>query len=347
MGDTFLMNVQHMNLTKRQTCGTFSIVGMDPDTREWGVAVASRIYDCGYVIVWLRPEAGAVATQGMVNARLGPLALDRMSAGMTAGEALQDILSMDPGCSTRQLGVIDRHGNSAAHTGSDSLEWAGHLTGDFVSVQGNVVTGPRVVSSMLDTFRKTEGELAERLLSALEAGESAGGDRRGRQSAALMVTRENGGYEGTDDRLVQISVPDHPEPVLELRRLYEMWKYAFIIPAYLRLADENRNSSDAFRLRVHGLIGKALDGNLGKPEICNSLAWHLAQWKGFAQESIMLARRAHELAPDDPNIMDTLAEAFFVAGEISEALHYAKEAIKREPGNGYFRQQLERFMSKL
>jgi uncharacterized Ntn-hydrolase superfamily protein len=319
---------------------------MDPDTREWGIAVASRIYDCGYVIVWLRPEVGAVATQGMVNARLGPLALERMAAGLTAAEALNEILTEDPGSSTRQLGVIDRHGNSTAHTGSDSMEWAGHLTGEFVSVQGNVITGPHVVSSMFDAFRKTEGELAERLLSALEAGEAEGGDRRGRQSAALIVTRMNGGYDGTDDRLVDIRVPDHPEPVLELRRLYEMWKYAFTVPAYLRLADADCSSSDALRLRVHGLIGKALNGNLGKPEIYNSLAWHLSQRLEFSQESITLAQRAHELAPDDPNIMDTLAEAFFVAGEIHEALHYAKEAIKHEPGNGYFRQQLKRFKTK-
>jgi uncharacterized Ntn-hydrolase superfamily protein len=336
-----------MQRSKRQTCGTFSIVGMDPETREWGVAVASRIYDCGYLIIWLKPEVGAVATQGMVNARLGPRALERMAAGLTAGEALKETLSEDPGSSTRQLGIVDRHGNAAAHTGPDSLELAGDLTGDFVSVQGNVLTGPQVLSSMFETFHNTTGELAERLLSALEAGEAEGGDRRGRQSAALIVTRENGGYDGTDDRLVQIRVPDHPEPVLELRRLYDMWKYAFLVPAYLRMAEENRNSSDSFRLRVHGLIGKALDGNLDKPEICNSLAWHLSQRKGFAQESIMLARRAHELAPQDPNIMDTLAEAFFVAGEIPDALHYAREAIKREPGNGYFQQQLERFMSNI
>jgi uncharacterized Ntn-hydrolase superfamily protein len=323
--------------------GTFSIVAMDPETREWGVAVASRILDCGYVVIWLKAEVGAVATQGQVNARLGPLALELLAAGRTAAEALSEAMAMDPGGAVRQLGIVDRLGNSAAHTGSDTLHWGGHLTAESVSVQGNVIVGPQVVSAMLDAFRYTPGELAERLLSALEAGEREGGDKRGRQSAALVVSRKHGGYDGTDDRLVDIRVPDHPEPVKELRRLYEMWRYAFLAPAYLRLADEDHNCANTFRQRTRDLIVKALYDRLDKAEIYNNLAWHLAMRREYPAEAILIAKRAHDLAPEDPNIMDTLAEAYFVAGERRQAVYYEEEALKREPGNEFFRQQLARF----
>jgi uncharacterized Ntn-hydrolase superfamily protein len=323
--------------------GTFSIVAMDPESREWGIAVASRILDCGYLVIWLKAEVGAVATQGQVNARLGPLALELLAAGRTAAEALSEAMAMDPGGAVRQFGIVDRLGNSAAHTGSDTLHWGGHLTAESVSVQGNVIVGPQVVSAMLDAFRDTPGELAERLLSALEAGEREGGDKRGRQSSALVVCRTHGGYEGTDDRLVDIRVPDHPEPVMELRRLYDMWKYAFLAPAYLRLAGEDHNCANTFRQRTRDLVLKALGDRLDKAEIYNNLAWHLAMAREYPAEAILIAKRAHDFAPEDPNIMDTLAEAYFVAGERRQAVHYEEEALKREPGNEFFRQQLARF----
>ncbi len=328
---------------KRHATGTFSICAMDPETREWGVAVASRILDCGYVVIWVMPEVGAVATQGQVNARLGPKALELLAAGRTAQEALNETLASDPGSAVRQLGIVGRLGNAAAHTGSDSLEWAGHLTAENVSVQGNVIVGPQVVTAMLNAFRDCRGEFPERLLSALEAGDREGGDRRGRQSAALVVARKTGGYEGTDDRLVDIRVPDHAEPVMELRRLYDLWKYAYLAPAYLRLADEGEGSAGILRQRVRSLVAKALNDRLDKAEIYNTLAWHLAMRQEFPQEALRAARRAHELAPEDPNIMDTLAEACFVAGDSRHAVHYEEEALRREPGNEFFRRQLVRF----
>jgi uncharacterized Ntn-hydrolase superfamily protein len=316
---------------------------MDPETREWGVAVASRILDCGYVVIWLKPEVGAVATQGQVNARLGPLALELLATGRSAAEALSDALDLDPGSAVRQLGIVDRLGNSAAHTGSGTLHWGGHLTADSVSVQGNLVVGPQVVSAMLEAFRDTPGELAERLLRALEAGEREGGDRRGKESAALVVTRQRGGYEGTDDRLVDIRVPDHPEPVKELRRIYDMWRYAFLAPAYLRLSDEDHDCAIIFRQRTRDLIVKALADRLDKAEIYNNLAWHLVMGREYPAEALLVAQRAHNLAPEDPNIMDTLAEACFAAGERRQAVHFEEEALRREPANEFFRQQLARF----
>jgi tetratricopeptide (TPR) repeat protein len=196
---------------------------------------------------------------------------------------------------------------------------------------------------MLDAFRESPGELAERLLSALEAGERAGGDKRGREPAAQAVARKHGGYEGADDRLVEIRVPDHPEPVMELRRLYDLWKYALLAPAYLRLADEDHGQSEFFRKRARTLIAKSLDDSLDKAEICNNLAWHLAIRREYPEEALQVAQRAHDLAPRDPNIMDTLAEAFFAAGDSRQAVHFEEEALKHEPGNEFFMQQLARF----
>ncbi len=328
--------------SQKHKTGTFSIVAMDPETREWGVAVASRILDCGYVVIWVKPEVGAVATQGQVNARLGPLVMDLLAEDRTAGEALSEAIASDPGSAVRQLGIVDRLGNSAVHTGSDTLEWAGHLTAENVSVQGNVIVGPQVITAMLHAFRDCPGEFPERLLSALEAGEREGGDRRGRQSAALVVSRRTGGYDGTDDRLVDIRVPDHPEPVMELRRLYDLWKYAFLAPAYLRLANED-DTAGAFRQRVQRLVARALDDQLDKAEIYNTLAWHLAMQRVYPEEALQAARRAHDLAPEDPNIMDTLAEACFAAGDSRQAVFYEEEALKHEPDNEFFRRQLERF----
>jgi uncharacterized Ntn-hydrolase superfamily protein len=316
---------------------------MDPETREWGIAVASRILDSGYIVIWLKPEVGAVATQGQVNARLGPLVLELLASGRTAEEALSTALRVDAGSAVRQLGIVDRLGNSAAHTGASTLEWAGQLAAECVSVQGNVLVGPQVITAMMESFRNGPGELSERLLRALEAGDLAGGDKRGRQSAALVVTRKHGGYEGTDDRLVDIRVPDHPEPVMELRRLYNMWKYAFLVPAYLRLGDELHDSGGIFWQRVRTLLSKALDESLDKAEIYNNLAWHLAKRGQYPEEALQVAQRAHDLDPQDPNIMDTLAEAYFAAGDFRQAVYFEEEALKREPGNEFFRQQLAKF----
>ena len=173
--------------------GTFSIVAMDPQTDEWGVAVASRVLDVGYVVPWVEAGVGAVASQALSNPYLGPRILKSMKQGKSATEALQGVLASDTIPEDRQIGVVDKNGKSASHTGTTTNAWAGHKTAPFVAVQGNILTGHEVVDSMLAVFQRTEGPLAERLMSALEAGENAGGDNRGKQSAAIIVVTERGG----------------------------------------------------------------------------------------------------------------------------------------------------------
>jgi uncharacterized Ntn-hydrolase superfamily protein len=327
--------------------GTFSIVAMDPQTDEWGIAVASRVLDVGYVVPWMEAGVGAVASQALSNPFLGPRILEALERGSSAEHALQEVLEADTIPEQRQVGVVDRQGNSASHTGTGTTAWAGHRNAPYVAVQGNILTGPEVVDSMFAVFERTAGPLAERLLSALEAGEKAGGDSRGKQSASLTVVTKGGGYLGVDDRLVELKVVDNAEPVQELRRQYELWQYAFMAPAYLRLADEKPDKQDTYLARTHSLLLKALETEVPSAEVYNSLAWEFALRKKYPEETLEAAHKAHALAPEDANIMDTVAEACYAAGHYKDAVQWEKQALELEPENVFFQEQLVKFQQAL
>jgi len=326
--------------------GTFSIVARDPQTGELGVAVASRVVDAGYIVPWLEAGAGAIASQALANPWLGVWGLQDLAADGTADEVLKDLLARDSAFEDRQIGIVDHNGRSAAFTGKNCSSWAGHKTGENFSIQGNILTGPEVVDSMTAVFLRTTGPLAERLLAALEAGEKAGGDKRGKQSAALYVAVHRGGYQGADDRLVDLKIVDLADPVKELRRLYELWQYTFMAAAYIRLSDEDTRDAEAFLTRAHDLMLNALKSGVETPEVFNSLAWEFALRKKYPKETVLAAVMAHELAPDDPNIMDTVAEAYFAAGDINKAVYWEKEALKRDPENEFYKGQLKKFQEK-
>ncbi|MCX2728088.1 DUF1028 domain-containing protein [Thermomicrobium sp. 4228-Ro] len=209
---------------------TFSIVAVDLATGELGVAVASKFLAVGAVVPWARAGVGAVATQSYANVSYGPTGLELMAAGYSAGETLARLLADDPERELRQVGIVDARGGTATFTGSACHAWAGGRTGPGYAVQGNILTGPEVVDAMVRAFEMTEGPLAARLLAALAAGDAAGGDRRGKQSAALLVVKERGGYGGYTDRFIDLRVDDHPEPVAELQRLYGIWRLYFEKP---------------------------------------------------------------------------------------------------------------------
>lgn len=202
---------------------TFSIVGADPQAGDWGIAVASKFPAVGAVVPWGRAGAGAVATQSWANTSFGPDGLDLMAGGLSAQDALERVLAADEGREDRQVGMVDAAGRAVTFTGSKCMDWAGGLSGDGFACQGNILVGNEVVAAMDETFRATEGDLVDRLLAALAAGDAAGGDRRGRQSAALLVVRAGGGYEGRNDRYVDLRVDDHPQAVIELARLFVVW----------------------------------------------------------------------------------------------------------------------------
>lgn len=209
---------------------TFSIVARDPANGDLGVAVASKFLSVGAVVPWAQAGIGAAATQALANMGFGPQGLALMADGMSAVETLESLLAQDEGREHRQAGFVDDAGGAAAFTGTNCSAWAGHIIGEGFTCQGNILTGPEVVEAMATAFRTTGGELAERLLAALLAGDRAGGDSRGRQSAALYVARAHGSYGGYTDRYVDLRVDDHADPVPELARLLELHRFYLTPP---------------------------------------------------------------------------------------------------------------------
>ena len=200
---------------------TFSIVARSADGESWGVAVASKFLAVGSAVPAAVAGVGAVATQAWANVAYKGLALAHLDEGATASVAVQRLIEEDDGRDHRQVGIVDVEGGAATFTGPACLDWAGGLTGDGFAVQGNILVGPEVVEAMRDAFEESDAEasLARRLLAALAAGDAAGGDSRGRQSAALMVVKEGAGYGGFDDVAVDLRIDDHEDPVPELERL--------------------------------------------------------------------------------------------------------------------------------
>ena len=203
---------------------TFSIVAIDPQTGDMGVAVASRYFSVGSVVPWAMADVGAVATQADVNVGYGQQATDLLRQGLTAPEVLKKLLADDkfPGKDGRQVAIVDAKGNIAAYTGPNAPKWAGDRQGKTWSAQGNILVGPQVPENMGKAFDAMQGELAEKLFAALKAGDAAGGDARGRQSASMLVVRKLGGRNTNNDRYVYINVDDNPDPFTELRRLLDL-----------------------------------------------------------------------------------------------------------------------------
>lgn len=223
---------------------TYSIVARDPDTGELGVAVQSHWFSVGPIVPWARPGVGAVATQANAEAAYGPRALDLLEQGLDAGEALARLLAEDPGAEGRQVAVLDAAGRAAAHTGSRCIPFAGHITRDGVSCQGNIMASERVWFAMREAFAAATGPLAWRLCAALRAGERAGGDIRGRQSAAILVVPA----EGEPWRsLISLRVEDHSDPVEELARLLSLHRAYTLAGEADELVNEGRQD-DASQL---------------------------------------------------------------------------------------------------
>lgn len=215
---------------------TFSIVGFDPKEKEWGIAVQSKFLGVGAVVPFAKAGVGAVATQSYANTAYGPQALELFAQGKSAQEVIELITKDDPEKELRQVGIIDANGNAATFTGNGCYDWAGGIAGENFAAQGNILVDEKTVQAMASTFTNSEGTLAERLLAALDAGQEAGGDSRGQQSAALLVVKEKGGYGGFNDRYIDLRVDDHPQPIKELIRIYALQQLYFAPPKEERIA---------------------------------------------------------------------------------------------------------------
>lgn len=206
---------------------TFSIVAYDPITKGYGIGVASKFLAVGAYVPYARAGAGAVATQAHVNLAFGIDGLDLMAKGLKATEVKAWLIEHDHGCDERQFGLVDAFGNADSYTGRNCMHWAGSCVGSGYAIQGNILKDEYVLPAMKTAFENTIGELEDRLFAALKAGDDNGGDRRGKQSAALMVVRPNGGYGGNNDRYLDLRVDDHPAPITEIQRLLKLHRLYF------------------------------------------------------------------------------------------------------------------------
>ena len=241
---------------------TFSIVARDAETGDLGCAVQSRFLAVGAAVLYARADVGAVATQALANLSYGPRGLDLLEAGATASQALEVLVASDELPQRRQSGIVDARGTTAAHTGDGCTAWAGHISADGFSCQGNMLVSREVVHAMAEAMTgRSDLALPERLVSALLAGQRVGGDARGQQSAALLVVRVRGGYGGGSDRYMDLRVDDHAEPILELERLVGLHRLYFERPRDedLLTIDDELGMEIAVRLRV--LKVEAPDGD--------------------------------------------------------------------------------------
>ncbi len=288
---------------------TFSIVAADLETGEVGCAVQSKYFSVGSVVPWAWAGVGAVATQAAGVAVYGRLALEELQRGATPEAALETVLASDPGRETRQLGVVTADGRAAAFTGQACMDWAGHRVGAGFAVQGNILAGQAVVDEMARAYTETVGSLVERLVVALEAGQAAGGDKRGQQSAALIVERAGGRVESREgiDRICDLRVEDHAEPIAELRRLTGIWA----VWDALRQAHVHYERGDpgAAADVLQGLAsGKEEPMMLYNLACYESLAGRSADAVAHLRRSIELDSSYRALAAGDPDFDSVRAE---------------------------------------
>ena len=313
------LSIQAEDLPRRPVA-TYSIVARDSTTGQLGVAVQSHWFSVGPIVPWAEPGVGAVATQSLADPAYGPLGLNLMRMGRTAPEALKALVSTDEGADVRQVAMVDAKGNVAAHTGKRAIFAAGHQLGAQYSVQANIMEKPTVWAAMGAAYEAAEGDLAERLLAALEAAEAEGGDLRGRQSAAILVVSSKNTHEPWVDRLFDLRVEDHPNPVAELRRLVTLQR------AYLKLyeGDEWVVKGDiekalaAYRQALEIVPDEATNGeaafwvgvtlaDTGDPEqAIPYLARAYQQDKRWAE--LLPRLPASQLLPDDPALIDRLVQ---------------------------------------
>jgi uncharacterized Ntn-hydrolase superfamily protein len=212
---------------ERRLCATYSIAACDLQAGRWGVATQSKFLAVGSVVPWAEPHVGAIATQAYANPRYGPEGLALLREGLSAQEVVDRLTTADDGRDHRQLGVVDSEGGGASFTGSECLDWAGGKTGPCYAAQGNILVSSETVDALASTFEASSGSLAERLLDCLDAAQAAGGDRRGQQSAALLIVEKDGGYAKLSDVVVDLRVEDHERPLEELRRLFGLHEMLF------------------------------------------------------------------------------------------------------------------------
>lgn len=327
---------------------TYSIVAWDSISGDLGVAVQSKFLASGAVVPHAKAGIGAIATQAWANTSFGPRGLDLLAQGMSAYQTGQALLQSDPDTAMRQIGIVDPRGGTFTFTGSKCQQSAGALEGRGYTVQGNILASTGVLLAMARTFETATGSLAERMLNALDAAERAGGDRRGRQSAALLVVRSNGGYGGFDDRYVDLRVDDDSLPLVELRRIYRLWEQTFLLDAQARAVQDfarqkNFAASQQERQRIADVLNRLLKEKPDDAETLSNVAWMLMTYDIDRQQALELAKRAARLEPGNLAYLSTLAECHLQVGNFDQAIAIGSELVSKDPGNDVYWRRLQAY----
>jgi len=327
---------------------TFSIVAFDSVTQELGVAVESKYFAVGRVVPWAEGGVAAVATQANVNPSYGPKALAMAKSGMTPAEIAHGFAASDSNWDSRQFAMVDARGRVFTWTGPRCQNWAGGEAGVAFACQGNILAGAPVVANMAKAFRQSQGELAGRLISALEAAQAAGGDRRGQQSACLIVVRPSSTHPEYRESWVDLHVEDHATPIAELRRLWNIHQGFHGAGGHMDMAAEyeaqgRKDLADLERQRVYETLVGVLQRNEKDATLLNGLAWACAEHDLHLPDALKAAQRAADLQPKSTDILDTLAEVHFRMGHAAEALAVEKRAAALDPKNPYLQAQITRF----
>jgi uncharacterized Ntn-hydrolase superfamily protein len=207
---------------------TFSIVAYDPKNKEWGVAVQSKFVAVGSIVPFAKANVGAIATQALANTSYGPKGLQLLKNGLKVGDVMERLLEDDDLMEERQVGIVDTKGKVASFTGKNCFEWAGHIVGKNFACQGNILASEKVIQGMANAFENTSGDLVEKFFAALEMGQKNGGDRRGKESAAILIVKKEGAYDGGTDRYIDIRVDEHPEPIKELKKVFVIYNMCLL-----------------------------------------------------------------------------------------------------------------------
>ena len=335
--------------TARNDPATFSIVAYDTVTHELGVAVQSKYFSVGLVVPWAKAGVGAVATQASVNTSFGPRALAMLESGSSPDEVMRAFAANDTaGWQSRQVGIVDARGRVASWTGPKCIDWAGSATGPGFAAQGNILAGAPVVEGMARAYRESKGELAERLVAALEAAQAAGGDKRGMQSAALLVVRPSTTHPEYTHRYVDLRVEDHPTAIQESRRVWQIHEGFHGAAGHMEFADQyaregREDLAQVERQRVRETLDRALARKEKDASLLNGLAWSCATRGMYLEQARLAAERAVQLEPKNVDILDTLAEVYFRSGDAAKAIEVETRASKLDPKSQYLKDQIERF----
>ncbi len=315
---------------------TFSIIAVDTITNEIGIATSSKVLGVGFLVPWIDPNYGAIATQSFVNVKFGKLGLELLKLGYSVSQVFNILRASDSLIELRQVGILDIKGEGFAFTGSRNFPYAGHIVKRGYVILGNLLKSDRVLKEMEKAFlNNSDKPLAERLILAIEAGERAGGDRRGKQSAAVIVKLKNGGYEGIDDRLVDIRIDDSKEPISELKRVYDIWQYEYMLTSYIRLYEKK------FERNIRYLLQNMRISKNISADTYNNVAWELCVRNLYPEIGLEFSLKANRMSSKDANIMDTIAKCYESIGNYKEAISWIEKALLIEKDNDYLKSRLE------